>query len=73
MQFARRSQQTIWTCMPRSLFNRLLTNNQKQTVGKSVELWKKANKDTTFISRITLFPKLKMKLKRRRFETVSDN
>jgi hypothetical protein len=37
-----------------------------------LELKDKANKDPTFISRNALFPKLKMKLKGRHFETVSD-
>jgi hypothetical protein len=36
-----------------------------------LELREKANEETTFISRLTWFPKLKMKLKGRRFETVS--
>jgi hypothetical protein len=31
-----------------------------------------ADEDQTFISRITFFPKLKMKVKGERFETVSD-
>jgi hypothetical protein len=52
---------------------RLLTNDRKQrSVNVCLELRDKANEDPTFISRIALFPKLKMKLMGRRFETVSD-
>jgi hypothetical protein len=58
---------------------RLLTNDQKHRhVIVCLELRERANKSITFISPdlapcdFALFPKLKMKLKGQRFETVSD-
>jgi hypothetical protein len=57
MEFARRSLQKIWTCatLPRSLFPRILTNDQKQQrVNICLGLWDKANENPTFISRIIM-------------------
>jgi hypothetical protein len=48
-----------------------LENNQKQRhINVRLELWEKANEDTTFISGTALFPKSKIKLKGRHFESV---
>jgi hypothetical protein len=61
----------IWNMCCNATMPWLLTNDKKRAK-KCLELGEKAHMDPTFISRITLFPKLKMKLKEWHFEIMFD-